>query len=210
MQGIVDEDAQRVVFLLNNQILNLMNILEKALMSKNCIFSVMGPHASEGVGDILSRKKLDVVNCGETFWIARFCQEDISLMDVNADAYIVLIESKCGAKNTKAGCAAKYFSTDKKVWLPINKSLSPVTGRTKGSGAHAFWVEGVEFVEGENIDLKQYVYANGGVISNKIGHSTALVRPATIKTDKSDVRKVIAVLKLKQPFNVWVRQKKNC
>lgn len=186
-----------------------MNMLEKALQSKNCIFSVMGPHANEGADTILTRKKSDIEKCGETFWVARFYKEDICLMDTEAEAYVVLIESKSGAQDTKDSYAARYFSTDKKVWQPIKKEITAVTGRTKGSGVHAFWVEGFEFVEGETIDLKQYVYANGGSISNKIGHSTALVRPATSKAAKTDERKVIAVMKLKQPFNVWVRQKKN-
>ena len=48
-----------------------MTLLEEAINCKQCVISVMGGHAGEGVDVIFARKISDIEHTGRTFWLMR-------------------------------------------------------------------------------------------------------------------------------------------
>lgn len=48
-----------------------MTLLEEALNCPQCIISVMGDHAGEGIDAIFERKTADIEHIGKTFWLMR-------------------------------------------------------------------------------------------------------------------------------------------
>ena len=51
--------------------MNTKKIIEEALSSTQCIISVMGDHAGEGVVDIFNRKIEDITKINRTFWLIK-------------------------------------------------------------------------------------------------------------------------------------------
>ena len=46
-----------------------MTLIEKALNCLQCVISVMGDHAGQGVGVVFHRKPADIGRAGKTFWL---------------------------------------------------------------------------------------------------------------------------------------------
>jgi hypothetical protein len=52
-----------------NNVMLTKKLLEDALEAPQCIISVMGEHAGEGVDQIFKRKIEDITNINCTFWL---------------------------------------------------------------------------------------------------------------------------------------------
>jgi hypothetical protein len=117
-----------------------MTLLKAALECPQCIVSVMGDHAGEGVVEIFKRKKADIERLGLTFWLMRSPKArppQVQKLTKTVPIYTIFIApaTKGGARPTKEEIAEREFSSNEKVWHKFPGGLSPVTGKLDGSAA---------------------------------------------------------------------------
>lgn len=193
---------------------NKRGILNEA-KNADCVFiSVMGPHAQESEKEIFDRKALDIDKSGESFWVSRINQKFIEECNdkLKGEAgYLILVESSNGGKSaadTKGSKAATNYSKDKMNWIKIDPKISPVTGNLGKNGATAYYYDGIEMCQ-EQIDLDYYSEeGKTGAIKFMLGKSNVFANKNKTKQTggmKSSIRKIVAVLRLKAPYVVWVK-----
>ncbi len=194
---------------------NGVRLLEVALVSPNCVISVMGDHAGEGADEIFNRKKADIHRVGKTFCLIRSSKarpDQVQGMCATIPAYTIFVEpaTKGGARPTMAEDAAKEYSYDRALWHRLPEDLSPVTGKLD-AGATALVFDMMTTDVSGTLDLWEY-----GELSETpkplrfvLGCSTVCsVRKDTkshLEKMKSRYRGIVAVARLADPFCVWVR-----
>jgi len=82
-----------------------MTLLEAALACPQCVVSVMGDHAGEGVDAIFDRKAADLGRIGKTFWLMRSPKArpaQVQEICKTIPAYTIFVEpaTKGGARPT--------------------------------------------------------------------------------------------------------------
>ena len=193
----------------------VMALLEKVLKSPQCVISVMGDHAGEGVATIFRRKITDIDRTGKTFWLIKSPKArplQVQKICRVIPAYTIFVEpaTKGGARPTTTGVAAREFSADGVSWHKFPKSMSPVTGKLDTSATALVFDMMTTLVSGK-LDLWDY-----GDFSDEqkplkfiLGCSTiCAVREDMTKHPgrmKSRYRRIVAVAKLAEPYCVWVR-----
>lgn len=190
-----------------------MSLLNNAQTADYVFISVMGPHARESEKDIIDRKVLDIDKSGESFWVSRINErfiEDCTRKLKGKAGYLILVESSNdgeSATNTKGSKAATHYSKDRVNWSKIDTKISPVTGNL-GNGATAYYYDGIEMCQ-EQIDLDYYSEeGKSEAIKFILGKSNVFAKKNKTKQTggmKSSVRKIVAVLRLKAPYVVWVK-----
>ena len=190
-----------------------MSLLTEAKKADYVFISVMGPHAQESEKEIFDRKALDIDKSGESFWVSRINQKFIEECNdklKGKTGYLILVESSNDGKsaaNTKGSKAATHYSKDKMNWNKIDTKISPVTGNL-GNGATAYYYDGIEMYQ-EQIDLDYYSEeGKSEAIRFILGKSNVFAKKNKTKQKggmKSSVRKIVAVLRLKAPYVVWVK-----
>ena len=188
------------------------SLLNEAINADYVFISGMGPHANEGEDKILARKANDIKKVGESFWVSKINEgfvEECHRKLEGKTGYLLLVESS-GA-NTKTEERAKQYSEDKTNWKDIDDGISPVTGKL-GKGTTAYFFDDIEFFDmnDEKIDLDKYSEGNdySRAIKFWLGHSNVFAKKSDIKMPdgmKSHERSIIAVLRLKYPYVVWVK-----
>lgn len=192
-----------------------MTPLEAALACPQCVVSVMGDHAGEGVDAIFNRKKEDIARTGKTFWLMRSPKArpaHVQGICTTVPAYTIFVEpaTKGGARPTIEGDAAKEYSDDGVLWHQLPKGLSPVTGKLD-TGATALVFDVMTTDVSGTLDLWGY-----GELSDInrplrfiLGCSTVCAVRKDMKSHpermKSRYRGIVAVAQLAHPYCVWVR-----
>lgn len=192
-----------------------MSLLNEAKKT-NCVFvSVMGPHAQESEKEIFDRKALDIDKVGESFWVSKinmnFIEKCYDILKGKV-GYLILVESSNNGKSaadTKYSKAATHYSYDKMNWSKIDSKISPVTGNLGKKGATAYYYDGIEMCD-DWIDLEYYGEVGNETEAIKfiLGKSNILAKKNKDKLKggmKSSKRKIVAVLRLKSPYVVWVK-----
>ena len=203
--------------LLNNHKANNNNsecsLLYSALNAKYVFISVMGPHANETENDIYTKKLNNIKICGKSFWVSRIFKKYIeeSRRKLNRETgYLILVESKSATDTKEAQTATKY-SENQKIWEDIDYQLNDVTGYFYKNGATAYYFDKIELCNKPiKIDLNDYVEAKDYLKAIKfwLGHTNVFAKKSNIKMHKgmkSHERKIVAVLRLKYPYVVWVK-----
>lgn len=192
------------------------SLLSEAINAEYVFISVMGPHANESEEEIFARKTDDIKKAGESFWVSKINKEFVDecrskLHDKTG--YLILVKSSGKGKaadNTKTEEEAKQYSEEKTNWKDIDHRISPVTGKL-GKGATAYYFDGIEMCNDErDLDLNFYGEGNDYLKAIKFrqGHSNVFAKKSEIKMPegmKSHERSIVAVLRLKYPYVVWVR-----
>lgn len=188
------------------------SLLNEAINDEYVFISVMGPHANENEEEIFARKADDIKKVGESFWVSKinkkFVEECRRKLEGKA-GYLLLVEPN-SAINTKTGERAKQYSEDKTNWKDIDAKISQVTGKL-GKGATAYYFDGIEMCnDKKDLDLNYYGEGNDYLKALKFrqGHSNVFAKKGDIKMPdgmKSHKRNVVAVLRLKYPYVVWVK-----
>lgn len=189
------------------------SLLNEAINADYVFISVMGPHANESEEEIFVRKTDDIKKAGESFWVSKinknFVGECRRKLEGKA-GYLLLVEPT-SAINTKTGEGAKQYSENKTNWKDIDARISPVTGKL-GKGTTAYYFDDIDYFDmpDEVIDLDKYSEGDDYVraIQFRLGHSNVFAKKNSKKLPggmKSSKRKVVAVLRLKFPYVVWVR-----
>ena len=193
--------------------MNINSLLE----GKYLILSVVGSHAGESEKEIFSRKRREIADIGESFWlinsfkarteiIQKFCRTALS---DNKEVYCVFLEAsqRGGAKPTKFKSPASEFSSDKVNWSNIPKKIK-VTGRINRNTT-ALILTTLEFNKNKNVKFDLWNYSSFLNISAPIkfmqGASTVCAVRKYNEGMKSRFRRVVAFGKLKNPFAVWLR-----
>jgi len=192
-----------------------LTLLEKALACPQCVVSVMGDHAGEGVDSIFNRKNEDIERTGKTFWLMRSPKvrpQHVQQICKTVPAYTIFVEpaTKGGARPTTKEDAAKEYSDDGVQWHQFPNGLSPVTGKL-GSGATALVFDLMTTDVSGTLDLWDY-----GELSdiNKplrfiLGCSTVCAFRKDTRSHpdkmKSRYRGIVAIARLAPPYCVWVR-----
>jgi hypothetical protein len=192
-----------------------MTLLEQALACPQCVVSVMGDHAGEGVDAIFNRKKADIERTGRTFWFMRSLKarpEHVQQICTTVPAHTLFVEpaTKGGARPTTTEDSAKEYSDDGIQWHRFPNGLSPVTGKLDSSATALVFDLMTTDVSG-TLDLWDY-----GELSEinkplrfKLGCSTVCaVRKDTsshLQKMKSRYRGIVAIARLARPYCVWVR-----
>ncbi len=192
-----------------------LTLLEKALACPQCVVSVMGVHAREGVDSIFNRKKADIERTGKTFWFIRSPKAQprhVQRICTTVPGYTIFVEpaTKGGARPTTEEDAAKEYSDDGIQWHRFPNGLSPVTGKL-GSGATALVFDLMTTDLSGTLDLWDY-----GELSdiNKplrfiLGCSTVCAFRKDTRSHpdkmKSRYRGIVAIARLAHPYCVWVR-----
>lgn len=196
-----------------------MSILNDAKKADSVFISVMGPHAQETEKEIFDRKIHDIVKCKESFWVSRInkvfiekCRNELN----GKPLYLILVESSNNGKSavdTKSTIAATEYSVDRIKWKTIDAKLSPVTGKLGKDGATAYYYDGIELCEKseEYLDLNYYSEYDkkSEPIKFIIGKSNVYAQKQKVKLKggmKNSIRKIVAVLRLKAPYVVWVKK----
>lgn len=189
------------------------DLLNEAKNADYVFISVIGPHAQESEKEIIDRKALDLDKTGESFWVSKINErfiEDCSRKLNGKAGYLFLVESSNDGKSaadTKVSKAATQYSKDKMNWINIDNKISTVTGNL-GNGATAYYYDSIELFQ-EQIDLDFYSeegkreaikFCRG--YSNVFAQKNITPLPRGMK---SHVRKIVAVLRLKSPYVVWVK-----
>ena len=188
------------------------SLLNEAINADYVFISGMGPHANEDEDKILARKANDIKKVGESFWVSRIDEKFVEECHRKLEGkpgYLLLVESS--GDNTKIGESAKQYSENKTNWKDIDASISQVTGKL-GKGATAYYFDDIEFFDMPNeiVDLDKYSEGNDyeRAIKFRQGHSNVFAKKSDVKMPdgmKSHERRVVAVLRLKYPYVVWVR-----
>ena len=193
-----------------------MTLLEEALTCPQCIISVMGDHAGEGVDAIFHRKATDVERVEKTFWVmkspkARPAQVQ-SLGKTISPVYTIFVEpaTKGGARPTTREDSAIEYSEDRQVWYRLPEGISSVTGKIDTSAAALVFDMMTTAVNG-TLDL----WGNGDFSDTQkplkfiLGCSTvcAIRKDMTPHPErmKSRYRRIVAVARLAAPYCVWLR-----
>lgn len=192
------------------------SLLNNALNAKYVFVSVMGPHAQENENDIFTRKSDDIKKAGESLWVSKIDVKFVGECRRRFNSkvgYLILVESSGhgkSAENTKTTDQATQNSEDKIIWKDITKSISQVTGKL-GKSATAYYFDDIELYDkSKSIDLDKYAESNYYLRAIKFrqGHSNVFAKKSDIKMPegmKSHERKIVAVLRLKYPYVVWVK-----
>lgn len=192
-----------------------VTLLEAALACRQCVVSVMGGHAGEGVDTIFDRKRADIKRVGKTFWLMRSPKakpEQVQGMCTTIPAYTIFVEpaTKGGARPTTEDAAAKEYSADRVLWHRLPNGLGPVTGKLdRGATALVFDVMTTD-ISG-TLDLWAY-----GELSDThkplrfiLGCSIVCAVRNDVKSHpekmKSRYRGIVAVARLLDPYCVWIR-----
>lgn len=192
-----------------------MTLLEEVLTCPQCIISVMGDHAGEGVDVIFRRKTADVERTAKTFWLMRSPKAkpaQVQALCKKIPAYAIFVEpaTKGGARPTKKEDAAREYSENGQVWYRLPKGISPVTGKIDTSAAALVFDMMTTAVNG-TLDLWDYgdFSDTQKPLKFKLGCSTVCAirknmtsHPAKMK---SRYRGIVAVARLVEPYCVWLR-----
>lgn len=189
------------------------------LKQKYVVISVMGPHAGESEEEIFKRKKREIGDTGNSFWLHKSynAKPDV-VQDLSKEALkksnnplciFIQASSKKGAQPTKEAERMSEFSVDKKNWKRIPSGIL-VTGSSKNSFIMIFnkldIIKRKEFLNLWNYSL---FGASGKAVKMALGASTVCCFKESSKDAqnkmKSNLRKVVAVGELTHPFAAWVR-----
>jgi len=137
-----------------------MTLLEEALNSPQCVISVMGAHAGEGVDAIFNRKIADIDLSGKTFWLMKSPKArppQVQELCKTIIAYTIFIEpaTKGGARATTTDDVSREYSSDKKSWYRLPDGIGPVTGKLDTS-ATALVFDMLTTAVSEALDLWAY------------------------------------------------------
>lgn len=136
--------------------MNGKSLINNALSASQCIISVIGEHAGEGIHGILKRKIDDIKEVGLTFWLQKSSKAKPPLVHklcASGQTYTFLIEpsSKGGAQPTKSNHKATEYSKDGITWRSISQDyprLGPVTGNvSKSAPAYALVFDKLEIIQ---------------------------------------------------------------
>jgi len=196
-----------------------IDLLNEAQNADYVFISVMGPHANESESDILHRKYDDIKKAGESFWVSRIFEKFIeeSRNKLNGGlGYMVLVEGE-SVEDTKVSVPATQYSEDKIDWKSIDDRISHVTGNL-GKGATAYCFDDMELFEDKetpinmnySIDLNYYCEVDNPLeaIRFRQGKTNVFAKKNETKLEggmKRSKRRIVAVLRLKHPYVVWVK-----
>jgi hypothetical protein len=144
-----------------NNTMMTKKILEDALESSQCIISVIGDHAGEGVDKIFKRKIEDITKINRTFWLVKSPKAKpvlVQRMCHSDSTYVVFVEpaTKGGARSAIADKIATTFSENGFIWNSLPNQLGPVTGKLD-SRAYALVFNKLETIDSkQEIDLWHY------------------------------------------------------
>ena len=184
--------------------------ITKILQERQCVLSVIGPHAGESMSQIYERKIQDIANVGKTFWITscgKFIFEKINDLCITNDLYIIFIapSSPNGARPATTETAASGYTING-VFSPFPEEMSPVTGNINRKTAALVFDE-LQLLDENNaseLDLWNYMDAvTLNPIRFALGSST---KPCLLNTEseksgmKSRYRKISAVGHFTPPF----------
>jgi len=190
-------------------------LADEALGCPQCVISVMGDHAGEGVHTIFDRKTADIGAMGRTFWVAKSPKArppQVRSLCGSRPAYVIFVEpaAKGGARPTVASDEAQDFSINRNTWSPLPSELGPVTGRIDGSAA-ALVFDMIETGVGGTVDLWDYADHSDTEKPLRfiLGCSTVCAVRKNMTQHpqrmKSRYRAIVAVARLAEPYCVWLR-----
>lgn len=186
-----------------------MNLLNEALNSPYCIFSIVGPHAGETLESIFSRKINDLHQSPFTFWACKIKISNIQTIGNKVDMLpIVFLQplNLGGARDTQGNNKAEFYSEDRINWIPM-PNISPVTGNFK-KGVRALKLDTL-YIRYDNttIDLNDYNnYSTNNVIKlNNFCSTVTAYKNSTRNNTPNSIRTIAAVGKLAYPYCVYIK-----
>lgn len=196
-------------------------LLEQAKKADYVFISVMGPHANETPEEIYEKKNEDLKRFGESFWVSGVDEQFITECKRKLKGkvgYLILVESSGDGKSaadTKGSEPATKYSENRVNWKEIN--VPNVTGNMHKDGTPAYYFDKIELYEEReapinlsyNINLNYYSEdGKKEAIKFRQGRSNVFAKKNTAKLSggmNSHERKIVAVLRLKYPYVVWVK-----
>jgi hypothetical protein len=193
-----------------------MTLLESALACPQCVLSVMGDHAGEGVDAIFKRKIADIERMDITFWLMRSPKArpaQVQGICNTIPSYTIFVEpaTKGGARPTTEENTAREYSDDGVLWYRLPIGLSPVTGKLD-TGATALVFDMMTTDVSGTLDLWEYGDASDThkPLRFILGCSTVCAIRKDTKSHpermKSRFREIVAVARLAKPYCVWIRE----
>ena len=147
-------------------------------MSDAVLLSVIGPHGGESFEAIIARKRDDIRRSGYCPWVLSGLQvNEFRSSGAGRVLFIEASNSGKGARPTALAAAAREYSADGVVWLPIPVGMSPVTGDVGNSMVKALMLGSLSPGGGRRVDLGNYACLHGGPPRFMLGRSSLLVVP---------------------------------
>jgi hypothetical protein len=192
-----------------------MTLLEEVLTYPQCIISVMGDHAGEGVDAIFHRKATDIERTAKTFWLMKSPKArpaQVQALCKKIPAYTIFVEpaTRSGARPTTREDAAREYSEDGQVWHRLPEGISPVTGKID-TGTAALVFDMMTTAVNGTLDLWGYGDFSDTQKPLKfiLGCSTVCATQTDMTPHpermKSRYRGIVAVARLAEPYCVWLR-----
>lgn len=185
------------------------------MSNERSVLSIIGPHAGEGVYEMLDRKTADIKRAGKTLWLyssSAAPPERVQkfFREYNDEVWVAFYPAadKNGACPTKSADAMTEMSLDRINWQPLPQGISPVTGRRNSYAliVRSLTVYGIVPPD----DLWQYAQGESdSPVRFRQGASTVLARKQDTSNHpermRSHVRLAVASGRLEKPYAVWVR-----
>ncbi len=176
------------------------------------LLSVVGPHAGEDEASIFKRKMADLKKSCQTFWLCHshnarpeFTQMFCDGRDGEVPVLFLAPASRRGARPTTESSVMREYSAEKKLWTPLPKEISPVTGKAS-STAYALVLSELHLGNKDaEIDLSECIDAvEDKPVKFRLGASTVIAKRSAEKRPPN-MRRIVAVGHLAAPYAVWVR-----
>jgi hypothetical protein len=191
-------------------------MLQNALAAEHVILSSAGAHAGQYWHQIVARKQADIARANHALWVVNsnatrpeivqpFCRDH--------GARFVIFVRRPGAKTNSGPPTnerAQKYSSDRQAWSAIPswprdpKGLSEVTGRINSATA-GLWFNGLEEVDGEEIDIRSYSRPTGEPLEGFQKHESAYPVRRMSPVSRRGYQ-VLAVGHLASPFAVWLKK----
>jgi hypothetical protein len=192
-----------------------MLTIEEAVSSPYLVLSIIGEHAGEGLDKISFRKQEEIKNAGKSFWLMQSYKAKPGMVQnlcaknekTNQPVYCLFLHpaQTGGARPTVKDAVANFSSTDSKTWEAIPNGIK-VTGKIGPSSSALVFDELVLTGAPLIFDLWNYSeFGSANPIKMMLGASTVCCERRQSQGQRSHLRRVWAVAKLRSPYAVWLK-----
>ncbi len=187
-------------------------LYEEAKSGEFVLMSNAGGHASEGLTEIINRKRDDIKNAGNTVWLVnsnKGTPDKIqSFCDRTSAQHVVFVAPITLNVGPATDERAVEYSKDNENWKSFDVKLGDVTGYVRRNTT-GLWLSELELVPSAQIDFAFYKALDGPDDGELRFWPSDNAIPAQKRNQffgSGVPRNVVAVGRLASPYAVWMRK----
>jgi hypothetical protein len=190
--------------------LTMATLLQSALAAEYPILSSAGSHAREDWGTIIARKTADIAKAKHSVWVlnSNAARPDNvqSFCNKHAARYVIFLSRERDAKSDagpSTGDRVQCYSGDNRSWLPLDRSLSHVTGRINRATT-GLWLDALEEVQSGSLNLVCFRKQGDNEILSRFDRHESTYPVRRVTPVQEGTYQILAVGRLASPFAVWL------